>query len=78
MRKAQFNTNGIHAGTAPGIEHDEIAALPSGTQPATIACIDYNPGNVLVQEVQDLGDFLLHHRPAWSAVRWISVVGLSD
>jgi len=32
----------------------------------------------LKQEIGDLQDFLGHHRPEWSAVRWISVEGLSD
>ena len=31
-----------------------------------------------VQEVEDLDDFLAHHRPEWSAVRWINVDGLCD
>jgi magnesium transporter len=78
MRKAQFNTNDIRPGGAPGIEHDEITALPGGKEPATITCVDYSPGNVAVQEVRDLPDFLAQHRPEWSAVRWISVLGLSD
>jgi magnesium transporter len=78
MRKAQFNTDDIHPGMAPGIEHDEITALPGGDEPVTITCVDYNPANVLVQDVEDLSDFLAHHRPEWSAVRWISVVGLAD
>jgi magnesium transporter len=40
--------------------------------------MDYSHGNVSVQEILDLEEFLAHHRPAWSAVRWISVVGLTD
>jgi magnesium transporter len=32
----------------------------------------------LIKEIDDLEDFLGRHRPDWSAVRWISVEGLSD
>ena len=76
--KTQFNHTDIHLGTAPGIEHDEIINLPGGTARAMITCIDYSPGSVSLQEIEDLEDFVTHHRPEWSAVRWISVVGLSD
>ena len=65
-------------GTAPGVEHHEIAALPSGTERAHVTCVDYSPGDVLSQEVDDLGKFLGCHRPEWSVVRWINVDGLSD
>jgi magnesium transporter len=74
----QFNPTLIQPGTAPGIEHDEIIDLPGKAEPATITCIDYSPGNVSIQQVEDLDDFLAHHRPEWSVVRWISTVGLSD
>jgi magnesium transporter len=65
-------------GAAPGIEHNEIVSLPVGTMPANITCIDYSPGDVLIQEVDDLENFLRNHRPEWSAVRWINVDNLSD
>jgi magnesium transporter len=65
-------------GAAPGVEHDEIIQLPAKTGHTTIRCIDYCAGEVLDQEVKDLDDFLAHHRPDWSAMRWINVVGLSD
>jgi magnesium transporter len=73
-----FNELKSPPGAAPGIEHDEIVGLPVGTGPATITCIDYSPGDVLIQDIDDLEKFLGHHRPEWSAVRWISVDGLSD
>lgn len=66
------------AGTAPGIEYDEIMDLPGGSQRATITCIDYSPGQVSMETVENLEGFLADHRPDWSAVRWISIVGLSD
>ena len=65
-------------GAAPGIEHDEIAQLPSGAGPSQITCIDYCPEQVVVQEIGNLDDFLACHRPEWAAVRWINVDGLSD
>lgn len=75
---AQFNHTDIDLDRAPGIEYDELINRQGGDAKATITCIDYSPGNVLVQKVDDLDDFLAHHRPDWSAVRWISIVGLSD
>ncbi len=65
-------------GASPGIEHDDIADLPMDTGPATIMCIDYGPDNVTMKQISDLDDFIEHHRPDWSAVRWISVEGLSN
>jgi magnesium transporter len=51
---------------------------PGGTAKAVITCIDYSPGSVSVQKIEDLGAFVAQHRPEWSMVRWISVVGLAD
>lgn len=66
-------------GEAPGVEHDEIVRHgSSGSGPVTITCTDYCPAEIKVQEISDLDDFLAHHRPEWSAVRWINVAGLSD
>ena len=41
-----------------------------------ITCTDYSPELSQSQEVTDLREFLAQHRPAWSRVRWIDVVGL--
>ncbi len=65
-------------GAAPGVEHDEIAALPSGPERARVTCIDYSPAHVQTQEIDDLEPFLGIHRPEWSIVRWINVDGLTD
>jgi len=65
-------------GAAPGIEHHEIASLPGGTGQVRVSCIDYCPGQIAIQEIGDLDDFVGRHRPEWSAVRWINVNGLSD
>jgi magnesium transporter len=40
--------------------------------------MDYSPGMTSEQEIDSLEDFLTHHRPEWSVVRWISIAGLSD
>ena len=45
-------------GAAPGVEHDEIKKLPSGTSPVYVSCIDYCQDQVLVQDVDDLDGFL--------------------
>jgi magnesium transporter len=76
--KAQFNPVDIRQGAAPGIEHNELINLPGGSTRTHVSCIDYSPGQAAFQEVDDLQDFLLHHRPEWSVVRWISIVGLAD
>jgi magnesium transporter len=65
-------------GDASGVEYDEIRQLPSGGAPVYVSCIDYCPEQTLVQDIDDLDDFLTHHRPEWSAVRWINIDGLSD
>jgi magnesium transporter len=65
-------------GAAPGIEHDEIGRLPRGAGAARITCIDYSADKVSIEEIDNLQDFVEHHRPEWSHVRWISVDGLSD
>lgn len=65
-------------GAAPGIEHHEITSLPAGTGQVRISCIDYGPAQAAFQEIDNLAEFTNQHRPEWSAVRWISVDGLSD
>ena len=65
------------AGTAPGIELQELTQRPS-TGGVRVRCIDYCPEQSQVLDVTDLADFLGHHRPAWSRVRWIDVQGLGD
>ena len=65
-------------GASPGFEYDEIEKLPSERGSVYVSCIDYCPEQVLVQDIEDLDEFLSHHRPEWSAVRWINIDGLSD
>jgi magnesium transporter len=66
-------------GSAAGIEHDQLAALRSSTPgEVRVTVIDYRADKVLVQAVEAIEDFVTHHRPEWSAVRWINVDGLTD
>lgn len=65
-------------GAAPGVEHDEIIQLPSETGRVNVICIDYCPAEMAIQDIDNLDDFLDHHRPDWSIVRWINVTGLSN
>jgi magnesium transporter len=73
-----FNQSQSAPGAAPGIEHNEIASLPGGIGQVRISCLDYSPGQVSIQEINNLEDFVRQHRPEWTVVRWISVDGLSD
>jgi magnesium transporter len=43
----------------------------------TVTCIDYSADQAEIQVVDDIPAFLARHRPAWSHVRWIDIVGLS-
>jgi len=65
-------------GASPGLEHDDIVKLPDGPAPAFVTCIDHGPSHAQQQLIEDLEDFLAHHRPEWSVVRWINVDGLSN
>ncbi len=65
-------------GATPGIDAAALDQLPRSETPAYVTCIDYGPDNVQQQEISDLPDFLNHHRPEWSTVRWINVDGLTD
>jgi magnesium transporter len=65
-------------GAAPGVEPEELYIQTGEFEQAILTCIDYSPSQFEIQEVQELADFLARHRPAWSAVRWINLAGLSD
>ena len=76
--KTNFQPAMNRYGTAPGIEHDELLRLPGAGSRTRVTCTDYSPVQVTIQEIEDFQDFLTHHRPNWSAVRWISLEGLAD
>jgi magnesium transporter len=65
-------------GTNAGIEPQELAKLPSTPGGVRISCVDYGPDQVLAQDIRNIATFTEHHRPAWSAVRWINVDGVTD
>ncbi len=75
---------GLHAapvrkvGDAPGIEHQDLTKLPSTADPVAVTCIDYSPDRVQSEVIDDLEDFIIQHRPAWSTVRWINIDGLTN
>lgn len=46
--------------------------------PPRIICVDYCREQCNIVEVDNVEDFLAHHRPAWSEVRWIHIAGASD
>jgi magnesium transporter len=64
-------------GTAAGIENDELSNGSSGTGGVAVTCTDYSPDQVELTDVTDIETFLASHRPTWSHVRWIDIVGLS-
>lgn len=66
-------------GIAPGIEHEQLAAMPNtGIGRCHVTVIDYCLDKIQVTDVTDIEDFLVHHRPEWTSVRWINVDGLAD
>jgi len=67
-----------HHGSAPGIEHDEIVNIPVESGEVAVTCVDYSPGQFQIQEITSLEEFINHHRPEWSVVRWINLGGLTD
>jgi magnesium transporter len=76
--KSRFAALQNDPSAAPGVEHAEIAALPSSTGHVLVTCVDYGPDQVVEQQIDDLNAFLGRHRPEWARVRWINVDGLSD
>jgi magnesium transporter len=61
-----------------GVELHELLRRPTRKGSVAVTCVDYNADRYLVQEIEDLPQFIQKHRPEWSSVRWISVRGLSD
>jgi magnesium transporter len=41
-------------------------------------CVDYCPEQCERVEIVDLPNFLAHHRPAWSRVRWINIADANE
>lgn len=54
----------------------KISASVPRADVVRVTCIDYCREQVQVQEVHDIAEFLAHHRPPWSHVRWINIDGV--
>jgi len=67
-------------GAAPGVYPDQVAkhAPARPAAPVKVTVIDYGPEQSEMHGVLDFDAFIATHRPAWSAVRWINIDGLSD
>src|SRR5262245_60003737 len=65
-------------GTAAGIEHEQLSTLPSTPGGVKVTVVDYAAGRIEAQTIDNITAFVAHHRPDWSAVRWINVDGLTD
>lgn len=65
-------------GAAAGIQHEELATLPSQPGGVKVTVVDYAADRVEAIVVEDIAAFTAKHRPEWSAVRWINVDGLTD
>jgi magnesium transporter len=65
-------------GVAAGVELQDLARRPTRKGSVLVSCIDYDPENLLVQEIEDFPEFIERHRPSWSKVRWINLRGLGD
>ena len=77
-RRNRFGRALGRPGKAPGIEPNELPGLARGDAPVTVTCVDYCPEQARVERVDDVRSFLATHRPEWSSVRWIDVVGVGD
>jgi magnesium transporter len=77
-RRNRFGRALGRPGKAPGIEPHELPGLARGDAPVTVTCVDYCPEQARVERVDDVRSFLATHRPEWSSVRWIDVVGVGD
>ncbi len=65
-------------GTEPGLAPKPSVPPAVAPEAIRVTCIDYCPDDVEVHEVLDIGEFLVRHRPSWSRVRWISILGIRD
>jgi magnesium transporter len=66
-------------GFLPQLEDRRLGQKP-GIEPGPIkiTSIDYGPDQVQLRTIDNLPEFIDHHRPEWSRVRWINVDGLGD
>ena len=50
-------------GSSPGLEYDEIVKLQGNSALVRVTCVDYGPEHAQQQPVEDIEEFLAHHRP---------------
>jgi len=65
-------------GQKPGIELHDLDHLPSEVGPIKLTSLDYSPEQVQTRTINDVDEFIGHHRPEWARVRWINVDTLGD
>ena len=72
-------SRGMHqANGEAGVELPDLLRRPTSKGSAAVICVDYNADRFVVQEIEDLPEFIERHRPEWCSVRWINVRGLGD
>jgi magnesium transporter len=83
-RKAPPKIDSPFAASAARVDtrHDTLPpgqkARSPGEPVVRVTCTDYSADQFQIQHITDLEDFLSHHRPAWSRVRWINVEGFEQ
>jgi magnesium transporter len=66
-------------GQKPGIELQDLEHLPSEAPGGVkLTAIDYSPERVQIRQLENIDEFIAHHRPEWARVRWINVDGTGD
>ncbi len=67
-------------GAAPGIDLEQLLAMPDEAGDVLITCIDFNEERYTETDIPiaDLNTFLDTHRPEWVGIRWINVAGLTN
>lgn len=68
----------VDPGAPPGLDAADLTQLSSTGDPVEITVHDYSPDRVQVTRVDDIEDFILHHRPEWCHIRWINVDNLGN
>ncbi|MHB8899279.1 MAG: magnesium/cobalt transporter CorA [Thermoguttaceae bacterium] len=65
-------------GTEPGVGAKRSRPPAVAPESIRVTCTDDCADKVEIQEISDVTEFLARHRPAWSRVRWISIIGIRD
>src|SRR5215813_14956378 len=73
-----FHEKHVAPTASRGVELPDLLRRPTSKGSAAVICVDYNADRFVVQEIEDLPEFIERHRPEWCSVRWINVRGLGD